>query len=114
MWKLLLFASTIATIAAATALPGGAATPATFELTAGALSISAPDRKRVARIAGGGNSSSTISRLARRRHGFRPARRSNDLDRVRDLDRLHSSGRPGRPGQQRQLCGGHDHGVRAP
>jgi hypothetical protein len=42
MRKFLLLTSTIATVAAASALPGGAATPASFELTAGALSISAP------------------------------------------------------------------------
>jgi hypothetical protein len=42
MRKLLLLASTLATVAAAIVLPAGAATPATFTLTAGALSISAP------------------------------------------------------------------------
>jgi hypothetical protein len=42
MRKFLLLFSTLATFAAATALPVGAVTPATFTLTAGALSISAP------------------------------------------------------------------------
>jgi hypothetical protein len=42
MRKLMLFASTIAVFAMATVLPAAAATPATFTLTAGALSISAP------------------------------------------------------------------------
>ena len=42
MRKLLLLASTLATLAAAAVLPAGAATPATFTLTAGDLSISAP------------------------------------------------------------------------
>lgn len=42
MQKLLLLATTLAMFGVATALPAGAATPATFTLTAGALSISAP------------------------------------------------------------------------
>ncbi len=42
MRKLLLLATTLAMFGVATALPAGAATPATFTLTAGALSISAP------------------------------------------------------------------------
>jgi hypothetical protein len=42
MRMFLLAASTLATLAAATALPVGAATPASFTLTAGTLSISAP------------------------------------------------------------------------
>jgi hypothetical protein len=42
MRKLVLLASTFATLAAAIALPAGAATPATFTLTAGTLGISAP------------------------------------------------------------------------
>jgi hypothetical protein len=42
MRNFLLLASTFATLAAATALPAGADTPATFTLTAGGLSISAP------------------------------------------------------------------------
>ena len=42
MRKLSLLTITFATILAITALPGGAATPATFTLTAGPLSISAP------------------------------------------------------------------------
>jgi hypothetical protein len=42
MRKLLLLAGAFATIAATTALPTGAATPTSFTLTAGALSISAP------------------------------------------------------------------------
>ena len=42
MRMLFLVASTFAMIAAATALPVSAVTPATFTLTAGALSISAP------------------------------------------------------------------------
>jgi hypothetical protein len=40
--KLLLVAGTSAIVLAATVLPAGAATPATFTLTAGTLSISAP------------------------------------------------------------------------
>jgi hypothetical protein len=40
--KLLILAGTLAMFGVATALPAGAATPATFTLTAGALSISAP------------------------------------------------------------------------
>ena len=42
MRNFLLLASALATLAAATALPAGADTTATFTLTAGALSISAP------------------------------------------------------------------------
>jgi hypothetical protein len=42
MRKFLLLASILATLAAATALPAGSATPAAFTLTAGTLSISAP------------------------------------------------------------------------
>jgi hypothetical protein len=42
MRKFLILGSTFAAVLAAIALPAGAATPATFELTAGALSISAP------------------------------------------------------------------------
>jgi hypothetical protein len=42
MRKFLVLASTFGTLAAATALPAGSATPATFTLTAGGLSISAP------------------------------------------------------------------------
>ena len=42
MRNFLLLASTFATLAAATALPAGADTPATFTLTAGGLSLSAP------------------------------------------------------------------------
>src|SRR5712692_358070 len=42
MRKFLLLASTFATLAAVTALPAGSATPASFILIAGTLSISAP------------------------------------------------------------------------
>ncbi len=42
MRKFLLLACSFAVLGAATVLPAGAATPATFELTAGALGISAP------------------------------------------------------------------------
>ena len=42
MKRFLILASTLATLAAAAVLPAGAATPATFTLTAGALSISSP------------------------------------------------------------------------
>ena len=42
MRKFFLIAATLATVAAATALPAGADTTATFTLTAGGLSISAP------------------------------------------------------------------------
>lgn len=42
MRKFLLLASTFATVVAVTVLPAGAATPATFTMTAGTLSISAP------------------------------------------------------------------------
>ena len=61
MRKLLLLSGTIAMIAAATALPGGAATPASFELTAGALSISAPTACVSLGTQVALNSSSTIS-----------------------------------------------------
>ena len=107
--KVLLIAGTLAVVAAAIALPAGAATPASFTLTAGALSISAPTGSVSLGSQVASTSSSTITRPARRRHRLRPARRPDDLDGVCDLDRVHSPGRPGRPGQQRQLCGGHDH-----
>jgi hypothetical protein len=42
MRKFLLLAGTLATVAVFSALPAGAASPVTFTLTAGALSISAP------------------------------------------------------------------------
>jgi hypothetical protein len=42
MRKFVVLVGAFATLAAATALPGGAGTPASFTLTAGALSISAP------------------------------------------------------------------------
>jgi hypothetical protein len=42
MRKLLFLASTFAALAGVTALPAGSATPATFQLVAGTLSISAP------------------------------------------------------------------------
>jgi len=42
MRKVLLLAGSLATLAAAASLPAAAATPVTFTLTAGALSISAP------------------------------------------------------------------------
>jgi hypothetical protein len=42
MRKLLLLASSVAALAGVTALPAGSATPATFQLIAGTLSISAP------------------------------------------------------------------------
>jgi hypothetical protein len=42
MRKFLLLAGTLATVVAAVALPAGAATPASFTLTAGTFSISAP------------------------------------------------------------------------
>jgi len=61
MRKFLLFASTFATLAAATALPAGSVTPATFELTAGALEISAPTGSVSLGIQGASNSSSTIT-----------------------------------------------------
>ena len=42
MRKFLLLASAVATLASASTLPAGAATPTSYELTAGGLSISAP------------------------------------------------------------------------
>ena len=42
MRKLLFFASTLAALAGVSALPAGSATPATFQLIAGTLSISTP------------------------------------------------------------------------
>ena len=61
MRRLLFLIGTIATVAAATALPGGAATPASFELTSGALSISAPTAGVSLGTQVALNSSSTIS-----------------------------------------------------
>ena len=61
MRNFLLIGSTFATLAAATALPAGAATPATFDLTAGGLSISAPTASVSLGTQTVSNSSSTIS-----------------------------------------------------
>ena len=61
MRSFLLLVSTVATLAAATSLPAGAATPATFELTAGGLSISAPTGSVTLGSQLASNSSSTIT-----------------------------------------------------
>ncbi len=61
MRKLLLLATSLATLGVATALPAGAATPATFTLTAGALSISAPTGSVSLGTQVASTSSSTIS-----------------------------------------------------
>jgi hypothetical protein len=61
--KSLLLASAFATLVVATALPAGAATPATFTLTAGALSISAPTGSVSLGSQVASNSSSTIDGL---------------------------------------------------
>lgn len=60
MQKLLLLASTLAVLAAAAVLPARAATPASFTLTAGALSISAPTASVSLGSQVASNSSSTI------------------------------------------------------
>jgi hypothetical protein len=59
--KFLLLASALAAVVAATALPAGAATPASFTLTAGALSISAPTGSVSLGSQVASNSSSTIA-----------------------------------------------------
>jgi len=61
MRKLLLLATSFATLAAATALPAGAVTPASFTLTAGALAITSPTSSVSLGTQGASNSSSTIS-----------------------------------------------------
>ncbi|HVD09760.1 MAG TPA: hypothetical protein VNB88_03860 [Gaiellaceae bacterium] len=61
MRKLLLLATSFATLAAATALPAGAITPASFTLTAGALAITSPTSSVSLGTQGASNSSSTIS-----------------------------------------------------
>ena len=61
MRKLLLLATSFATLAAATALPAGAITPASFTLTAGALAITSPTSSVSLGTQGASNSSSIIS-----------------------------------------------------
>jgi hypothetical protein len=61
MRKLLLLAGTFATIIAAAALPARATTPATFTLTAGTLSISAPTSSVSLGSQVASNTSSTIT-----------------------------------------------------
>src|SRR5688572_21680450 len=61
MRKFLLLTSTFAALAAATALPAGAVTPATFTLTAGALAITSPTGSVSLGTQGASNSSSTIT-----------------------------------------------------
>ena len=61
MRKFLLLATSFATLAAATALPAGAITPATFTLTAGALAITSPTGSVSLGTQGASNSSSTIT-----------------------------------------------------
>jgi hypothetical protein len=61
MRTFLLLASIAATLTAATSLPAGAATPASFELTAGGLSISAPTGSVSLGTQLASNSSSTIT-----------------------------------------------------
>ncbi len=106
MRKFLLLASSIAALAGVTALPAGSATPATFQLIAGTLSISTP----TASVSLGSQVSCYLEhdvRPAGRRQRLRLARRHDDLDGLRDFDCIYSPGRPGRPGEQRQLCVGH-------
>jgi hypothetical protein len=61
MRNFLLLASALATVVAVTALPAGAATPATFTLIAGTLSISAPTGSVSLGSQVASNSSSTIA-----------------------------------------------------
>ncbi|MDX6482894.1 MAG: hypothetical protein QOE95_665, partial [Gaiellaceae bacterium] len=61
MRKFLLLAGMSATLAAAFALPAGATTPASFNLTAGGLSISAPTTSVSLGTQAVSNTSSTIS-----------------------------------------------------
>ena len=61
MRKFLLLATLVATASAAIALPAGATTPATFDLTAGGLSISAPTTSVSLGTQTVSNSSSTIT-----------------------------------------------------
>jgi hypothetical protein len=61
MRNLLLLATTLATLAGVTALPAGSATPVTFTLTAGTLSISAPTGSVSLGTQGASSGSSTIT-----------------------------------------------------
>jgi hypothetical protein len=61
MRKLLILTGALATLVAATALPAGSATPATFELTSGTLGISAPTGSVSLGSQVAATSSSTIS-----------------------------------------------------
>jgi hypothetical protein len=61
MRKLFLLAGTLSVLSATSALPAGAATPTTFEVTAGALSISAPTASVSLGTQVASNSSSTIT-----------------------------------------------------
>jgi len=61
MRKFLLLTALVATVSAAIALPAGATTPATFDLTAGGLSISAPTSSVSLGTQTVSNSSSTIT-----------------------------------------------------
>jgi hypothetical protein len=80
-WKVLVFAGTLVAFAAAPALPAGATTPASFTLTAGALSISAPTGSVSLGSQVASNSSSTFSgqlgdvTVSDQRGGARPAGR---------------------------------------
>ncbi len=112
MRKLLLLATSFATLAAATALPAGAITPASFTLTAGALAITSPTSSVSLGTQGASNSSSTISgsigvvTVSDERGG--PTTWTASVI----AKRVHSHGWPSRPGQQRQLFGWPDHGFR--
>jgi hypothetical protein len=61
MHRFLLLATMMATLSAAIALPAGATTPATFDLTAGGLSISAPTSSVSLGTQTVSNSSTTIT-----------------------------------------------------
>ncbi len=115
MRKFVLLASTVAAVLTATATvvapPASAATTATFTLTAGTLSISAP----TAPMTLGSQVASTVSSTMSGSLGVVTVsdqqRRHNHLDGIGDRHRLYTHCGPGRPGQQCQLCGRHDHGI---
>ena len=83
MRKFLLLASIFITLAGATTLPAGAATPVTFTLTAGALAISAPTGS----VALG---ASQVASTSSHTFSGRRSRRRNFLGDVCDCDGVHS------------------------